>query len=129
VFSHLNEGDKVAIISRYGQGDAQQYVDALQARGLRVRFVSDGVDGPSGLQDFCFLMHAKKEAIGMAISTFFMWASLLGNCPKVVAYSVDNPQRRVFVGDGHHTYNFTNPTLAGRFSFPLISPTDSAVRQ
>jgi hypothetical protein len=120
LFGHLNPGDKVAIVSRFGIEHVQQYVDALEDRGLQVRLI----EGQSGVQDFCFLMRAQKEMVGLAISTYFMWAALLGDCRTVTAYSVDTEERRYTFGDGHVTYNFTNPTLAGRFAFPLIAPTD-----
>jgi hypothetical protein len=120
LFGHLQPGDKVAIVSRFGMEHVKSYIDALEDRGLQVRLVT----GQSGMQDFCFLMRAEKEMVGMAISTYFMWAALLGNCRNVTAYSVDTDERRQTFGDGHVTYNYTHPHLAGRFSFPLVKPTD-----
>jgi hypothetical protein len=118
LFGHLRPGDRVAIVSRFGVEHVQLYVDALEDRGLQVRLV----EGQTGMQDFCLMMRAQKEMVGMAISTYFMWAALLGDCRKVTAYSVDTDYRRQTFGDGHVTYNFTNPILAGRFEFPLIAP-------
>jgi hypothetical protein len=120
LFGHLQPGDKVAIVSRFGIEHGKPYIDALEERGLQVRLV----EGQSGMQDFCFLMRAQRGMVGMAISTFFMWAALLGECRCITAYSVDTDYRRQMFGDGHVTYNFTHPTLAGRFEFPLLAPAD-----
>jgi hypothetical protein len=114
---HLQSGDKVAIVSRFAQETAQPYIDALTERGLHVRFIS----GQTGVQDFCFLMQARKEMIGIAISTYFMWAAYLSNCTRVIAYSVDTAQRRDHFGDDYLHCNFSNPILAGRISFPIFS--------
>jgi hypothetical protein len=124
LFSHLRVGDKVAIVSRFAESDehAKPYIDALERRGIKVRLASSS--SSSGMHDFCFLMRAQKEVIGMAISTFFMWSAFLGDCSRIVAYAVDVPERRRMFGDGHVTYNFTNPILANRFYFPLISPAE-----
>lgn len=117
LFGHLNPGDKVAILSRFSQESSQPYIDALVQRGLQVRFIT----GQSGVQDFCFLMSAQKEMIGIAISTYFVWASYLSNCTRVVAYSLDTPERqqqdRPFL-----SYDFTNPGLQSRIHFVLIRP-------
>jgi hypothetical protein len=118
LLGHLERDDKVAIVSRFTQETAQPYIDALTERGLNVRFIA----GQTGVQDFCFLMHTKKEMIGIAISTYFMWAAYLSNCARVVAYSVDTVQRRDHFGDDYFHYNFTSPVLAGRISFPILSP-------
>jgi hypothetical protein len=124
LFSHLRAGDKVAMVSRFAESDehAKPYIDALERRGLKVRLASSS--SSSGMHDFCFLIRARKEIIGMAISTFFMWSAFLGDCLRIVAYAVDVPERRRMFGDGHVTYNFTNPILANRFSFPLIPPVE-----
>jgi hypothetical protein len=120
LLGHLLPGDKVAVISRFSRESAQEYLDAMTERGLRVRFIS----GQAGVQDFCFLLHARKEMIGIAHSTYFSWASYLSNCTRVVAYSVDSKERRTRFGDEYLHYNFTNPILAHRISFPLIEPVD-----
>lgn len=124
LFRNLKQGDKVAIISRFADSpDVLPYVDALERRGIKVRVII----GQDGTQDFCFLMNAQKEMVGSALSTYFNWASILGNCTNVRAYSVDSPVRRkneenrrrpVFVH-----YNFTNPALASRIAFELYQAT------
>jgi hypothetical protein len=116
LLKHLGKGDKVAILSRFGQEKAQRYVDAMETRGLQVRFVS----GQSGVQDFCFLLHAQKEMVGVALSTYFLWASYLSNCTKVVAYSIDSDRRRDHFGDAYLHHQFVHPTLRDRISLPLL---------
>jgi hypothetical protein len=116
LLKHLKSGDRVALVSRFGQEHAQAYVDAMEGRGLQVRFVS----GQSGVQDFCFLMQAKKKLVGVALSTYFLWASFLSNCSKIVAYSIDSDRRRMHFGDAYLHYQFTHPTLKDRISLPLL---------
>ena len=109
LFGHLQPGEKVAIISRFLEG-TQDYVGALEARGLQVRVVT----GQSGVEDFCFLMNTKKESIGIVMSTFFFWAGLLGNCAKVIMYSVDGKEADP---DLHNSHNWTHPELKQRIHF------------
>jgi hypothetical protein len=116
LLKHLKKGDKVAILSRFKQEHAQKYVDAMETRGLQVRFVS----GQTGVQDFCFLLHAQREMVGVALSTYFVWASYLSNCSKVVAYSIDTDRRRDHFGDAYLHHQFRHPTLKDRISLPLL---------
>jgi FkbM family methyltransferase len=118
LFGHLKPGSKVAIVSRFSKEHTQLYIDALERRGLQVRFVT----GQSGVQDFCFLVSAQKEIVGPAGSTYFVWASYLSNSTQIIAYSLDfkeQPQEQdnlpVF-----QSYNFSNSGLKSRFKFRLI---------
>jgi len=111
LFGHLKEGDKVAIVTRFSGESAQSYVDAFEARGLKVRVV-DGQDGPA---DFCFLMSARKEVIGLAISTYLMWAGYLGNATRVIAYSMASSNH-----GSPSEHNYTSPGLKGKFAFRVI---------
>jgi hypothetical protein len=81
LLGHLKEGDTIAIVTRFSGESAQSYVDAFEARGLKVRVV-DGQDGPA---DFCFLMSARKEVVGLTKSSYLMWAGYLGNATRVIA--------------------------------------------
>jgi hypothetical protein len=111
LFGHLKEGDKIAIVTRFGGASAQPYVDAFEARGLKVRVV-DGQDGPA---DFCFLMSARKEVVGLAISTYLMSAGYLGNATRVIAYDMASANR----GPARSS-NYTSPGLQGKFDFRII---------
>ena len=82
LFGHLKEGDKIAIVTRFGGHSTQPYVDEFMSKGFKVRVV-DGQNGPA---DFCFLMSAQKEIVGLSKSSYFMWASYLGNSSRVLAY-------------------------------------------
>ena len=73
VFSHLRPAEKVVIVTRYDYG-AREHEAALRERGLDAATVS----GQSGVEDFCFLMRAKREVVGSAMSSFAFMASLLG---------------------------------------------------
>ena len=66
---HLSPGDRVAITTRFHTKDVQQYVTAMESRGLIVRVIS----GQSDIEDFCFLLHARKELIGNVVSTYVKW--------------------------------------------------------
>jgi hypothetical protein len=122
VLGHLHPGDKVAVISRFSRDRAQPYLDAMEDRGLRVRFI----EGQTGVQDFCFLLQAEKEMIGISHSTFFLWAAYLSNCRRVVAYTVNSDARRVGFGDVYLNHKHTNPIIADRFSFPIIDPVEDS---
>jgi hypothetical protein len=63
---------------------SQAYVDALTARGLIVRIVTN----QTGVQDFCFLQSAQKELVGVAKSTYVRWAAYLGNATRARLYAV-----------------------------------------
>jgi hypothetical protein len=115
LFGHLGKGDKVAITTRFDTIAAGPYVEALERRGIQVRIVTNQTD----TQDFCFLMQAQKEIVGLARSTFFLWAGFLGNCSRVRAYSVDSPDRRGAVPDVFDHYNWTHPELQSRVLFEL----------
>lgn len=117
LFGHLNPGDKVAMVTRFTAKEAKPFTDALEARGLKVRVIG----GQSGTEDFCFLMSAQKEMIGIVISTYLFWAGVLSkNCKRVLAYSLDTRARRkkhAFI-----SYNWTDPEVRQKWDFQLITP-------
>jgi hypothetical protein len=110
LLGHLMEGDKIAIVTRFSGESAQSYVEAFEARGLKVRVV-DGQDGPA---DFCFLMSARKEVVGLTRSSYFMWASYLGNATRVIAYSMASSNK------GLQWPKFTSSGLKGKYDFRVI---------
>jgi hypothetical protein len=119
LFAHLNPGDKVAITSRYPDDfRTRMIVEAFEKRNIRVR-----VAGPrSGVADFCFLMHAQKELVGTAKSSFLIWAGLLGNATKVRAYTaMMSTGNSIF-----NHYNYTHPELKSRFRFERYAANMSA---
>mmetsp|Transcript_7524 Transcript_7524/g.20336 ORF Transcript_7524/g.20336 Transcript_7524/m.20336 type:complete len:225 (+) Transcript_7524:1624-2298(+) len=98
LFGHLEAGDRVAIVTRSQKEESgnsngnhgtrspvQAYVHALEARGLVVRIVED----QTPLQDFCFLLNARREIIGSVRSTFVVWACVLGSAAKTRLYMWD----------------------------------------
>ena len=117
VFAKLQSGDKVAITTRIANSVAQGYVDALKERGIHARLVT----GQTGVQDFCFLLHAQKELVGHARSTYVGWAALLGTRAPARFYLVDNfgiRQRHPNFQE-RFTYNWTTPELQRRVRFEL----------
>jgi hypothetical protein len=91
LFRNLKSGDKVAITSRFfSDPTVQTYVDALTSRGIQVRVIQ----GQTGVEDFCFLLSARKELVGCAVSTYAIWAGYLGNADKVRLYSLGTPARQ-----------------------------------
>jgi hypothetical protein len=91
----------------------------LTTRGRRVRVIKQ-----TGVEDFCFLMHAEKELVGVAASTYALWAGYLCNASKVRLYSVDSPTRRTSRLFAHRLfvhYNWTNPRLKMKVFFELYS--------
>jgi hypothetical protein len=125
LFGNLQAGDKVAITSRYDtHPSVQPYVDALTRRGIKVRVIT----GQSGVEDLCFLMHAQKELVGIAESTYATWAAHLGNAQKVRLYSIDSPSRRINPGFSQRLFfhfNWTNPKLRRKVTFELYLAEES----
>ena len=121
LFGHLHRGDKVALTSRIQNLQTQEYVDALSARGLQVRLVTN----QTGVEDFCFLASAKKELAGMTRSTYVGWAGILGNASKVWSYSIDSEDTRNALGQNgtflHHSWK--NPLLRNRIEFVSFTQT------
>ena len=90
LLGHLNNGEKVAMISRFRQKDLKNYKGVLQERGLTVRFISN----QTGPEDFCFLKSAQKEVVGDFYSTFFRVAVLLSDTVKNVTFYINKPTER-----------------------------------
>jgi len=88
LFGQLQDGDKVAIVSRFKNDITKQYVTALEDRNLNVRLIS----GQTPVEDFCFLKRAKKEMVGTEISSFFVWAAYLSTAPVQSYFVADNRQ-------------------------------------
>lgn len=124
LFGHLAPGSKVAIVTRFASEYAQPYVDALEARGLQVRVI----EGQSGVEDFCFLMSTRKEMIGIVYSTFFVWAGLLSDCRRILAYSMDGDERTQRGGQQFMHYNWTHQWLQSRVLFQLMKPDNETMQ-
>jgi len=78
VLGHLKAGDKLALVGRNLESDAQdksteayQIVSALEPKNLTLRYSSFS----SPLEDFCFLKKTKRELIGNYKSTFLTLAA------------------------------------------------------
>jgi hypothetical protein len=113
---HLPAGQKVAITTRFAnEPRAQEYQRALQDRGLRVRVVAN----QTGVQDFCFLLRARQELMGVAKSTYARWAAYLGDAERVQLYALDNAGSQEFI---RHTMQFpwTHPELKRGIRFPVF---------
>ena len=124
VLKDHHPGDEIAVLSRFASL-GQKYVDAMRSKGLDARLV----ETTSGEQSFCFLMSGRNEIIGVAKSTFMMWASYLGNASHARIYSMKTPGRIRLFGDRIHIrYNFTHPKLKERLSFELYDSEEQAHR-
>ncbi len=89
LLGHLNAGDTVAIVGRFVKV-FKNYTEVLRQRGLNVRFMSK----QTGPEAFCFIKHAKKEAVGDFHSTFFRTASWLSDTVKNVTFYVNEIPKR-----------------------------------
>lgn len=114
LLSHLKKGDKVAITSRIASA-VSEYVSALKKKGLVVRVI----EGQSGVEDFCFLLRAQKELIGIERSTFARWAAILGDAETARLYMVDSPATRRADGVVKLPRNFINEPLKSRIKFEM----------
>lgn len=79
LFAHLKAGEKVAITTRFHTPEVLEYVQAMEGRGLIVRVIA----GLKDVEDFCFLLQAKRGLAGGYRSTFFRWAAILGQAEHV----------------------------------------------
>lgn len=86
----MNPGDKVAITTRFGGKHVDPYVTALKQRGITARVITN----QSAVEDFCFLLSAKKELAGTFKSTFVRFAALLGEMERVELYYLNYPGRK-----------------------------------
>ena len=89
VFRDYLPGTRVAILSRFEHG-LQPYIDALESKNFSVRSITN----QTGVEDFCFLMKAKKELVGFHWTTFFRWASFLSDVANVRFYRLDQSMNR-----------------------------------
>jgi hypothetical protein len=88
LFLHTSKSHPIAIISRFQTG-VDQYVQALQERELSAHYV----DGQrTGMEAFCYLLQAQYEIVGSGTSTFFAWASYLGNATRNRSYRLYQQQ-------------------------------------
>jgi len=63
----------VAITTRIENKLVTDVVKALEGRGIKARVITR----QSGVEDFCFLLKAKKELAGMARSTYAQFATMI----------------------------------------------------
>ena len=108
LFGHLQAGDRIAMTTRWHNPLSQAYVDAMTARGLVVRVVTN----QTGVQDFCFLTSAQKELVGVAKSTYVRWAAYLGNATRARLYAVVHNHDNHSTGDKNSSSATTNETFS-----------------
>lgn len=125
LLGHLKSGDKVALVTRYASAHTkkvQPYVTAMEERGLQVRVITN----QTGAQDFCFLRSAQKELVGIALSTYFVWAGILSECRRVLVYSLDTIERRSRGVPINFAYPFDQrPQLQSKFHFRVLQPNET----
>lgn len=109
-----NSSSPILIVTPFAP-DAKPFVDVLQNQGLVVHVLANSTP----LQDFCMLLSATNSIVGLARSTFFLWAGLLGSTPQIRAYSVDSEWKRQSNSPVWDYFNWTHPELKERFSFEL----------
>jgi len=117
LLAHLKAGSKVVIVSRFANKPEfyQKYKEAMEAVGLKVR-VAPVQSGP---HDFCFLMKTKKELIGMATSTYSIWAGLLGEAERAVFYAVNSTHVRKKKPGILKPYTWKHPILQKRIKYEV----------
>jgi hypothetical protein len=116
LMGHLKPGQKVAITTRFVNEPAVKvYQRAMEKRGFQVRVVGN----QTGVQDFCFLLRAKQELLGVAKSTYARWAAYLGDAERVQLYALDNVGSKAFIQQTMR-FPWTNPELKRRIQFPVF---------
>lgn len=114
LLQHINRGQSVAITTRWPRF-AEPYAKVLRERGVEARVV----EGQSGVQDFCFLLRTRREIVGVEESTYFRWASFLGNASRIHMYtvaSISNRPAREF-----RKQQWENPRMASRFTHVVLN--------
>lgn len=110
-----NKSSPILIVTPFAP-DVKPFVDVWQNQGLVVHVLARSTP----LQDFCMLRSATESIVGLARSTFFLWAGLLGSTPRVRAYSIDSEWKRQSNSPVWDHFNWTHPELKERFSFELF---------
>lgn len=117
LMGHLSQGQKVAITTRFANEPiVEKYRVSMQQRGFQVRVVSN----QTGVQDFCFLMHAHQELLGVAKSTFARWAAYLGEAQRVQLYALDGAGSLEFIQQTMR-FPWSHPELKRRIRFPIFT--------
>mmetsp|Transcript_45114 Transcript_45114/g.109777 ORF Transcript_45114/g.109777 Transcript_45114/m.109777 type:complete len:604 (+) Transcript_45114:185-1996(+) len=116
----LSPGDKVSVLSRIPNKYARAYAERLNGVwGTNATLLSYG---QSGLQDFCYMMHARHELVGNGRSTFLFWAAALGpEIQNARLYHDDTFGLRNKFPDfwTRFTYQWTHPDLKKRIHWEL----------
>eukprot|EP00529_Nitzschia_sp_RCC80_P019232 CAMPEP_0113447878 /NCGR_PEP_ID=MMETSP0014_2-20120614/4469_1 /TAXON_ID=2857 /ORGANISM="Nitzschia sp." /LENGTH=516 /DNA_ID=CAMNT_0000339055 /DNA_START=282 /DNA_END=1832 /DNA_ORIENTATION=- /assembly_acc=CAM_ASM_000159 len=116
----LSPGDKVSVLSRIPNKYARAYAERLNGVwGTNATLLSYG---QSGLQDFCYMMHARHEVVGNGRSTFLFWAAALGpEIQNARLYHVATFGLRNKFPDfwTRFTYQWTHPDLKKRIHWEL----------
>jgi hypothetical protein len=115
---HLPAGQKIAMTTRFANNEpmVQEYQTAMQQRGFQVRVVSN----QTGVQDFCFLLRAQQELLGVAKSTYARWAAYLGDAERVQLYALDNVGSQEFIRQTMQ-FPWTHSELKRRIHFPVFT--------
>jgi hypothetical protein len=87
-FLYASKSHRIAIISRF-QAGVNHYIQAFQERGTSALYV---LGQRSGMEVFCYLQQAQYEIVGSGQSTFFLWATYLGNATMNRLYLLDQQQ-------------------------------------
>eukprot|EP00980_Cylindrotheca_fusiformis_P002302 scaffold535_cov65-Cylindrotheca_fusiformis.AAC.4 len=112
LFANYMSGERVAIVSRFQQKTGEYSRALNDIKGIKARYI----DGQTGIQDFCFLLKAKRELVAVKISTFATLAAYLGDAKRARFYSLDTPERRA-KGFHYFAYSFKNQKLRDRIIF------------
>ena len=116
LLGHLEPGSKVAMTTRFEDDPlVQEYITAIEKQKLQIRLIVN----QTGVQDFCFLLRAKQELIGVAKSTYARWAAYLGTAERVQLYALDNPGSKEFIQQTMK-YPWKNSELKRRIQWPVF---------
>lgn len=121
LMGHLQPGQRIAITTRFANEPiVDKYVGAMKRQGFQVRVVAN----QTGVQDFCFLLRAKQELLGVAKSTYARWAAYLGDADRVQLYALDNAGSKEFIQQTM-LFTWTNAELTRRIQFPVFASLDT----
>lgn len=120
LMGHLKRKQKVAMTTRFDtEPIVEEYRSAMEEQGFQVRVVTN----QTGVQDFCFLLRARQELLGVAKSTYARWAAYLGDAERVQLYALDNVGSKDFT-EQTMRFPWTNPEFRRRIHFPVFASMD-----
>lgn len=106
LLSHIQDNDRIAIVSRKKIEDIQPYIDAIyKVHSIKVNIQVRHVKFRSSMHEYCFLTASQKEMIGPSYEDNFLLAGILSESVKrVILFDHDDPSPYSTKRNSHGSY-------------------------